>query len=44
MVNEIETFKLLKWPSKVIIANNWFSGGVQANIIVEEHIAECKGI
>ena len=36
LANEKEALYLLKWLSKAIIAINWFSGGVQAGIIVAE--------
>ena len=44
VANERETLKLLKLPSKTIIEINWFSGDVKDNIIVAEHINECKCI
>ena len=34
----------MKQLSKTIITINWFTGVVQAGIIVAEHINECKGI
>ena len=40
--NEKETLKLLKWLSKAITAIIWFSGGVQADVIIAEHINVCK--
>ena len=44
LANERETLELLKWLSNAITAINWFNGGVQASIIVAEHINECKCI
>ena len=44
MASERETLELLKWLSKAIIAFNWFNGGVQARMIIAEHIKECKCI
>ena len=32
----------MKWISKSIIVNNWFSGGVQADILVAQHVNGCK--
>ena len=43
-LNVGETVKFLKWLSKAIIVINWFSGDVQAGIIVAEHLNKCKGI
>ena len=42
--NKKETLKLLKWVSKTIIAVNWFSGGVQTDIVVDEYVNESKCI
>ena len=42
MANETEKLGILQWVSKAIIAINWFSGGVQASIVVTEHINEWK--
>ena len=44
LANERETLEFLKWLTKAITAINWFSDGVQAGIIVTEHINECKCI
>ena len=44
LANERETFEFLKWPTKAITTINWFSDGVQASVIVAEHINECKCI
>ena len=37
MVNDKERLKILKWLSKAIITTNWFSGSVEAGVIVVEH-------
>ena len=42
--NEIEMLEILKWLLKVIVAINWFSGGVQVGIIIGKCINEGKCI
>ena len=42
--NETEMLEILKWLLKVIVAINWFSGGVQVGIIIGKYINECKFI
>ena len=45
LANERETLKLLKQLSKSIIALNWFSGSVQAGIMLQSIcMSECKCI
>ena len=40
----MERLELLKWLSKAIIVINLFNSGIQAGIIVAEHINEWKYI
>lgn len=42
--NEVEMLEFLKWLLKVIVAINWFIGGVQVGIIIGKYINECKCI